>query len=74
MSNNQTISTWEAIGFVWQLLLLIALPTTLLALAGRWVDTRYGTTPWATGVGLAIALASALLVAWRVGKRIAQKL
>jgi len=74
MSNDRNISTWEAIGFVWQLLVLIAVPTTLLAFAGRWIDTRFGTTPWATGAGLVIALALALLVAWRFGRRMAEKL
>lgn len=74
MSNTQNISTWKAVGLVWQLLVLIALPTTLLALAGRWVDTRYGTTPWATLAGLVIALTLALLVALREGRRIAKDL
>jgi len=74
MSNDRNISTWEAVGFVWQLLVLIAVPTTLFAFAGRWIDTRFGTTPWATGAGLVVALALAFLVALREGRKMAKKL
>ena len=74
MSNDRTISTWEAVGFVWQLLALIAIPTTLLALGGRWVDTRFGTTPWITLAGLLLALTIALTITLRYARRMAKKL
>lgn len=67
-------SAWQAVGFVWQLLMFIAIPTTLLALAGRWIDTRFGSTPWATLLGLILALALSMAAAHRAGKRIAKDL
>jgi hypothetical protein len=74
MSNERSVSTWEAVGFVWQLLLFVAVPTTLLALGGRWLDVKYGTTPWATLAGLVLAITIAMAAAYRAGKRMAKKL
>ena len=67
-------SSWEAVGFVWQVLLFVAVPTTLLALGGRWVDTRYGTTPWVTLAGLVLALAIALTAILHAARRMAKQL
>lgn len=65
-TSRKIISQWEAVGFVTELLVFVAVPTTLLALGGRWVDDRYGSSPWATVGGLLLSLAiSALLVVKR---------
>jgi F0F1-type ATP synthase assembly protein I len=65
---------WEATEFVWQVLALVAIPTTVFALLGRWIDARYGTTPWATLVGLVLALVIALATTLRLARRMAKKL
>jgi F0F1-type ATP synthase assembly protein I len=53
---SENVSQWEAVGFVTELLVAIAAPTTLLALAGRWLDRTYQLSPWCTIVGLALSL------------------
>ena len=54
---------FKAISFVWDIFALIAVPTVLLALLGRWLDTRWHTSTWLTLTGLALALvASSILV------------
>lgn len=47
---------WAAIGLAWQLGYTIALPLVLLALGGRFLDRKLGTTPWLLLVGIALAL------------------
>ena len=71
---KREISTWEAMEFVWEVLIAIAVPTTLFALGGRWLDTKWGTTPWMTVLGLVLALAIAALLVLRKGKKMAQRM
>lgn len=54
----------DAMGFVWQVLMSIALPTTLFALGGRWLDHKLGMSPWFTIIGffLALFLSSVLII------------
>ena len=68
------ISQWEAAEFVWELLLIVAVPTTLAALGGRWVDRAYGTTPWATLLGLLLALSIVGLLVVRRAKVMANRM
>jgi F0F1-type ATP synthase assembly protein I len=57
------IGQWEAVGFVWELIIIIAVPTVFCALLGRWIDNQYGIAPWGIIVGLILALGlSAALV------------
>lgn len=51
------ISAWRATEFVWEVLMSVAIPTALSALAGRWFDRRFNLAPWGTIVGLVIAVA-----------------
>ena len=71
---KREISTWEAMEFVWEVLIAIAVPTTLFALGGRWLDTKWGTSPWMTVLGLVLALAIAALLVLRKGKKMAQRM
>lgn len=64
----------EAMSIVWDVVIAIALPTTLFALGGRWIDNRYHTSPWITILGLAIALLTAYIVVSRKAKNIAKRL
>ncbi|MFZ2804030.1 MAG: AtpZ/AtpI family protein [Patescibacteria group bacterium] len=65
---------WEAMEWVWDILLGIAVPTTLFALAGRWLDKRYSTSPWFTVVGLVLALIVVYIIVMRKGKDISKRL
>ena len=71
---TRDISTWEAMEFVWEVLIAIAVPTTLFALGGRWLDTKWGTTPWMTVLGLVLALVIAALLVLRKGKKMAERM
>lgn len=68
------MNPWQAAGFVWDLLASIAVPTTLSALAGRWLDHRYGASPWFTIAGLALSFAIAFFLVLRKAKAYAKKL
>lgn len=64
----------EALSFVWDMVVIIALPTTLLALGGRWLDRKLGATPWFTFLGLVLALGIAYILVSRKAKDIAKRL
>ncbi len=55
---------WQALNLAWELGYTIALPLVLFALAGRWADKRYDTSPWLllSGMALAIILTTLLLI------------
>ena len=74
MPEPQNVSQWQAVGFVTELLIAIAVPTTLLALGGRWVDEKYGTAPWATLAGLIVSLAISFVLVKRRVKSMAARL
>lgn len=58
---------WAAIGLAWQLGYTVAVPLVLLALGGRFLDRKFGTTPWLLLVGITLALiASGIGVARKV--------
>jgi len=47
---------WQALDLAWELGYSIAIPLVLFALAGRWVDTRFHTSPWFLLGGMAVAI------------------
>jgi len=65
---------WQALEWVWELLFGIAVPTTLFALGGRWLDTRYSTAPWFTVSGLILALVVVGAFVMKKGKDISKRL
>ena len=65
---------WQALEIVWDLLFSIAVPTVLFALLGRWLDKRYGTSPWFVGIGLVLALGVSAVIVTKKGRIIAKKL
>lgn len=71
---SKIISQWEAVGFVTEVLISIAVPTTLLALAGRWADEKYGLTPWLTVLGLLLSLAISASLVTRRAKEMAARM
>lgn len=64
----------ESLNIVWDVVIIIALPTTLAALAGRWLDNRFSASPWFTIAGLVVALAVAYILVSRKAKDIAKRL
>lgn len=59
------ISGMEAVGFVWDVLIAVAVPTTLLALGGRWLDERFHTSPWFVALGLFLSIGISYLLVSR---------
>lgn len=60
-NNNQ--KPFSALSLAWSFGWNIALPLAVLALLGRWLDKKWGTTPWLliSGMILAIAVSSYLM-------------
>ncbi len=48
--------TWSALSLAWQLGYTIAIPLVILALTGRLLDKRFGTSPWLLLVGIFLSL------------------
>lgn len=65
---------WEAVGFVWEVFVSIAAPTVLCALAGRWLDKRYASTPWFMVIFLVLAVAISGLLVYRKAKQFSVKM
>ncbi len=51
---------WQAVALAWELGYTIAIPIVLLAFAGRFLDRKFGASPWflLTGVLLSIIMSS----------------
>ncbi len=71
---KESISRLEALGFVWDVLVSVAVPTTVLALLGRWLDARWGSTPAATIVGLILSFVIAGALVMRKAKAMAERM
>lgn len=63
-STGSRQALWQALNIAWELGYMIALPLVLFALAGRWIDKHYDTSPWFLlgGMALAILLTTLLLI------------
>lgn len=55
---------WQALGLAWELGWMIVIPLVVFALAGRYADSVFGTSPWIFlgGVVIAIAATTILLI------------
>lgn len=47
---------WQALSLLGQLGYVIAIPLVILALGGRFIDKKYGTSPWFLIAGMFLAL------------------
>ena len=56
-------STWSALSLAWELGYTIAIPIVALALGGRLLDKKLGTSPWLllTGIFLSLMVSSWLV-------------
>ncbi len=68
------VSQLGAVGFVWEIFMVIAIPTVGCALLGRYLDNRWNTTPYLTVVGLVLALAISGWLVYVKAKRFAQEM
>jgi F0F1-type ATP synthase assembly protein I len=48
--------TWSALSLAWQLGYSIAIPLVVLALGGRLLDKKFGTSPWLLLSGVILSL------------------
>ena len=48
--------TWSALSLAWQLGYSIAIPLVVLALGGRFLDKKFGTSPWLLLSGVILSL------------------
>lgn len=53
---TQKSSTWFALGLVWQLGYTIAIPLVVFGLIGRFLDNKFGTSPWLLLAGILLSL------------------
>ncbi|MFH1620858.1 MAG: AtpZ/AtpI family protein [Patescibacteria group bacterium] len=79
MENNsplikKSMSPWQALNIVWDILLAIAVPTVIFGLGGRYLDKRYDTSPIFLILGLAMSLALVSVIVTRKAKDIAKRL
>lgn len=69
-----TISKIEALGFVWDVCLAVAIPAMGFAYLGRWLDRTYQLSPWCTLLGLVLALALSGAIVSRQAMRFAKRM
>ncbi|MBU1348492.1 AtpZ/AtpI family protein [Patescibacteria group bacterium] len=67
-------NVWMALGIVWDIGIAVAVPTVVSALGGRWLDTRFGTSPLFLILGLFVALVVSGILVVRMGRRIVTQL
>lgn len=67
-------SLLQAVGIVWEITVLVALPTVLFSLMGRWLDRHFGTTPLFLGLSLLATLLVLTVLVLKKGKDIAKRL
>jgi len=56
MENDSKKPFWQALSYAWQFGYTIAIPLVVLALGGRLLDKKLGTTPWLFIIGIIISI------------------
>ncbi|MFH1193472.1 MAG: AtpZ/AtpI family protein [bacterium] len=56
MPDKKKSDMWQALSLLGQLGYVIAIPLVILALGGRFIDKKYGTSPWFLIAGMFLAL------------------
>jgi hypothetical protein len=57
-SNKELFNKWSLVSLAVEFGFIIALPLVFFALVGKWLDHKYGTSPWLTLSGIVLAIAS----------------
>lgn len=55
-SDKKNQETWSALSLAWQLGYSITIPLVVLALLGRLLDKKFGTSPWLLLSGVLLSL------------------
>lgn len=56
VSNVPVRPLWKALNLAWELGYTIVIPLVLFALAGRYADKKFDTSPWLLLAGMALAI------------------
>jgi len=64
--NKKQENSWSAISLAWELGYTIAVPLVALALGGRFLDKKLGTSPWLLLLGILVSIA---VSSWLVYKK-----
>ena len=54
----RSINKWEMANLAFELGFIIALPLVAFGLLGKWLDSKFGTEPWLTILGILFAIIS----------------
>jgi F0F1-type ATP synthase assembly protein I len=74
LHKKSPISQLEALGFVTDVFISVAVPTLVFAFLGRALDARLHTSPYCTVIGLLLSLAIAALLIGRKAKAMAERM
>lgn len=55
-NSKEKSTVWQALSYAWQFGYTIAVPLVLLALLGRFLDRRLGTSPWLLLAGILLSM------------------
>lgn len=73
MGRERSNGLWVALGFAWRLGYSIAVPLVILLLAGRWLDKKFGTSPWLLIAGLVLSFILTNILMFREAMRVMQQ-
>lgn len=74
LHKTNPISRLEALGFVTDVFISVALPTMTFALVGKYLDVRWNTFPYITVIGLILALTITAALITRKAKAMAERM
>jgi F0F1-type ATP synthase assembly protein I len=64
--NNKSSFPWKSLNLALSLAGIVVIPLVLAALAGRWLDNRFGTWPWIfLGMTLFVFVISNIFIVFR---------
>lgn len=68
-NEDKNQGSWSAVSLAWELGYSIAVPLVVLALGGRFLDKKLGTTPWMllAGILLSIIISSYIVYKKTIG-------
>lgn len=65
-----SLTLWEMTSLVGEIGYLVAIPAVLLGMGGAWLDKEWGTKPWLTIAGLALAITLSVFMLIRTVRRV----
>ena len=57
--------SWSAVSLAWEMGYSIAIPLVVFALIGRFLDKKFGTSPWLLLVGILLAIISSTYIIYK---------